>query len=111
MQPIDSCLVKEIHANAGVIRDVHEMRRCLNRLVQSEIFDKNYWPPKSNKRFYPRLKTIRSHMVEAIKKLRYSKIDQECLIKKIEQWREESPEDHIYFQPKGSAVVENVGKF
>ena len=25
--------------------------------------------------------------------------------------REESPEDHIYFQPNGSAVVENVGKF
>ena len=94
LQPIDSRLVKEIHANAGVICDVHEMRRCLNRLVQSEIFDKNYWPPKSNKRFYPRLKTIRSHMVEAIKKLRYSKIDQECLIKKTEQWREESPEDH-----------------
>ena len=50
-------------------------------------------------------------MVEALKKLRYSKIDQECLIKKIEQWREESPEDHLYFQPKGSAVVENIGKF
>ena len=49
-------------------------------------------------------------MVEATKKLRYSKIDQECLIKKIEQWRKESPEDHIYFQPKGAAVVENVGK-
>ena len=111
MQPIDSRLVKEIHANAGVIQDVHEMRRCLNRLVQSKIFDKNYWPPKSNKRFYPHLKTIRSHMVEAIKKLQYSKIDQECLIKKIEQWREESPEDHIYFPPKGSAVVESVGKF
>ena len=31
----------------------------------------NYWPPKLNKRFYPRLKTIRSHMVKAIKKLRY----------------------------------------
>ena len=111
MQPIDSRLVKEIHANAGVIQDVHEMRRCLNRLVQSKIFDKNYWPPKSNKRFYPHLKTIRSHMVEAIKKLQYSDIDQECLIKKIEQRREELPEDHIYFQPKGAAVVENVGKF
>ena len=49
-------------------------------------------------------------MVEAIKKLRYSKIDQECLIKKIEQWREESPEDQIYFQPKGSAVVEKTFK-
>ena len=104
MQPIDFPLVKGIHANAGVIRDVHEMRRCLNRLVQSEIFDKNYWPPKSNRRFYRRLKTIRSHMVEAIKKLRYSTIDQECLIKKIEQWTEESPEDHIHFQPKGQQL-------
>ena len=29
--------------------------------------------------------------------------------KKREQWRKESLEDHIYFQPKGSAVVENIG--
>ena len=63
LQPIDSRLVKEILANIGVIRDVHEMRRCLNRLVQSEIFTKNYWPPKLNKRFCPRLKTKCSHMV------------------------------------------------
>ena len=49
-------------------------------------------------------------MVNAIKKLRYSKIDQECWIKNIEHRRKESPEDHICFQPKGSAVAENVGK-
>ena len=64
LQPIGSRLVKEIHANAGVILDAHKMRRCLNRLVQSEMFDKNYWPPKPNKRFYPRLKTMRSHNKE-----------------------------------------------
>ena len=33
LQPIDSRLVKEIQANAGVIRDVNVMRRFLNRLV------------------------------------------------------------------------------
>ena len=54
---------------ADVIPDLQEMRRCLNRLVQSEIFDKIYCPPKSNKRFYSRLKIIRSHMVKLIKKI------------------------------------------
>ena len=46
-------------------------------------------------------------MVEAIKKLRYSNIDQECLIKNRSV---EDHKDHTYFQPKESVVVENVGK-
>ena len=46
-------------------------------------------------------------MVEAIKKLRYSNIDQECLIKNRAV---EGHKDHAYFQPKESAVVENVCK-
>ena len=76
------------------------MRRCLDRFVKNEIFQSDI-PPKTNKRFFPRLKTIRSHMVEALRKLRYSKIDQECLSKKIEQWKFENSSDRIYFQPKG----------
>ena len=81
---------------------VDEMRRCLERFVKNEIFQSDI-PPKTNKRFFPRLKTIRSHMVEALRKLRYSKIDQECLSKKIEQWKFENSSDRIYFQPKGTA--------
>ena len=69
LQAMDSSFVKEIHGSADVIRDVREMSRCLNRLFQGEIFDKIYSPPKSNKKFYPLSKTIRSHMVKAIKKL------------------------------------------
>ena len=42
----DFQLVKEIDANADVSRDIHEMRRCLNQLVQGEIFALNYCPPK-----------------------------------------------------------------
>ena len=81
---------------------VDEMRRCLDRFVKNEIFQSDI-PPKTNKRFFPRLKTIRSHMVEALRKVRYSKIDQECLSKKIEQWKFENSSDRIYFQPKGTA--------
>ena len=49
-------------------------------------------------------------MVEAIKKLRYSKIDQECLINKIGDWRKQNPHDKICFRPKGKAVSKNSGK-
>ena len=76
LQQIHCRLAKEIHANAGVIHYINELRRSLNQLVQSEIFNKNYCSPKSNKRFDPCLKTIHSHIVavcihiKAIKKLR-----------------------------------------
>ena len=85
------------------------MRRCLDRLVKNEMFQSNDIPPKTNKRFFPQQKTIRSHMVEALGKLRYSKIDQECLANKIEQWKSENPSDMIYFQPKGTTVESASG--
>ena len=80
------------------------MRRCLDRVVNNEIFQNSDIPPKTNKRFFHRLKTIRSHMVEALRKLRHSKIDQECLANKIEQWKSKNPSNRIYFQPKGTTV-------
>ena len=46
LQPIDSHLVKEIQANAGVFGNVHKMCRCLNWLVLSDIFDKGCCPKK-----------------------------------------------------------------
>ena len=41
-------------------------------------------------------------MVEALRKARYSKIDQECLLRKIEQWKRDSPIDNFFFRPKGT---------
>ena len=81
LQRIDSRLIAEIYNTVGTVRSVDEIRRCLDR----------------------RLKTTRSHMVEALRKLRYSKIDQKCLSKKIEQWKSENSSNRIYFQPTGTA--------
>ena len=36
------------------------MPRCLDHFVKNEIFQSDI-PPKTNKRFFPRLKTVRSH--------------------------------------------------
>eukprot|EP00112_Aurelia_sp_Birch-Aquarium-sp1_P011369 Seg239.8 transcript_id=Seg239.8/GoldUCD/mRNA.D3Y31 product="hypothetical protein" protein_id=Seg239.8/GoldUCD/D3Y31 len=39
-------------------------------------------------------------MIKATRKLRRSLIDQECLVDKIDQWRQEDPAMKIYFRPK-----------
>ena len=41
-----------------------------------------------------------------MKTLRKSKIDQECLIAKIEQWKGEDPSVKLYFRPKCDSNVE-----
>ena len=43
-------------------------------------------------------------MIETLRKLRYSKIDQECLANKTEQWKSVNPSHRIYFRPKGTTV-------
>lgn len=59
------------------MKNVNEMKRHLNSFVKHEVSSPAALPQKTNKRFYPRGKTIRSHMVESTRKLRHSKIDQE----------------------------------
>ena len=63
------------------VKNVPEMRRRLTVYLTSEIFGDSNVTDRTNKRFFPRPKTIRSHMVHTIRKRRDSKIDQECLIK------------------------------
>ncbi|XP_065683959.1 uncharacterized protein LOC100197960 isoform X3 [Hydra vulgaris] len=100
-QPIDARLKEEIFTSSEFITSVDEMRRRLEIIVTREIFKNSICPSKSNKRFFPSKKTIRSYMLEAIRKKRYSNIDQECLIKKVEQWKVENPHRRFYLRPKG----------
>ncbi len=77
-----------------------EMRRHLKLVVKSDLFGNKSLPPKTNKRYFPRPKTIRNHMVKATRKFRHSLIDQECLTEKIRHWKEEGQPCNIYFRPK-----------
>ena len=76
------------------------MKLYLNSFVTNEVFSSAALPQKTNKRFYPRGMTIRSHMVESTQKLRYSKISQEYLIDKISEWKRNDSQDKIYFRAK-----------
>ena len=83
------------------VKNVPEMRRHLTVYVKSEIFGDSNVTDRKNKRFFPRPNIIRSHMVHTIRKLRHSKIDQECLIKKIADWEKDISTPSINFRANG----------
>ena len=83
------------------MKNVNEMKQRLNSFVKNEVFSSAALPQKTNKRFYPRGKTIRSYMVESTLKLKHSKTDQGRLLDKISEWKSNCSEDEIYFRAKG----------
>ena len=82
------------------------MKRLLKIFIKNDIFDRKNLPDQNNRRFYPRSKIIRAAMCRAMKTLRKSMIDQECLIAKIEQWKAEDPSAKLYFRPNCDSNVE-----
>ena len=72
------------------VKNVPEMRRHLAVYVKSEIFGDSSVTDRT-----------KSHMVHTIRKLRHSKIDQGCLIKKIAEWEKDVPTPSIHFRAKG----------
>ena len=69
--------------------------------MKSEIFGDSNVTDRVNKRFFPRPNTIRGPMVHTIRKFRQSKIDQECLIKKIAECEKDIPTPSIHSRAKG----------
>ena len=76
-----------------------EMKRHLRQFVKNELFSRQTPPPPTNRRYYPTDVDVRNHMYQASVKQMLSKIDQENLENKIENWRQEHPQDSFYFRP------------
>lgn len=87
------------------------MRRLIKIFVKTELFKGQTILDESNKRFFPRKKTIKNHMIHSRRKLCYSLIDQECLQKKIEEWKSSSPEISVFFRPKSTIHNNDVASF
>ena len=47
-------------------------------------------------------------MIESIKRVRHSKIDQEYLVQKVIDWKKEQPFDKLFVRPKGENVYGNT---
>ena len=70
-QMIDKRLSTKIeqYVKEGIL-NVREMKRLLKIYVINDIFGKENIPAPNNRRFFPRYRIIRSHMVKIRKKLR-----------------------------------------
>ena len=92
MQRIDERLVQKISelVKEGVT-SVAEMERHLHYYVKKEIFMARAVPYPANRRFFPSRNDIYNFMYRASLQMRHSKIDQENLYFKIEDWKKESP--------------------
>ena len=97
MDPRLRAQIKEL-VDEGV-RGVNETRRHLRHYVSKILFKEGPVPPRSNRRFFPSKVDLRNCIYESVVKNRWSKVDQEILGKKIEEWKRESPDDFIMFHP------------
>ena len=80
-------------------RSEKEIRRHLKIFVQRELYRGQQLPQKTNRQFYPSKATICTHIYKSVVKEKFSKIDQEDLLKKVELWKETSPDDSFTFHP------------
>ncbi|EDO45005.1 predicted protein, partial [Nematostella vectensis] len=71
-QPVDTRIIKKIEelVKKGV-KDTYEMRRHLKIFVKKELFTENNAPSSFNRRFFPKMGDIRSHMYRATVKNRW----------------------------------------
>ncbi|CAH3161386.1 unnamed protein product [Porites lobata] len=63
-------------------------------------------PLKTIRRFYPSKATIRSHIYKSIVKERFSKFDQEDLLKRVQLWKKTSPDDSFAYHPYATYASE-----
>ena len=99
---IDPQLMEKVRemVKRGVITG-KEMKKHLDGLVTDVLFSSGQRiPRKSNKRYWPRLKTITSAMKRCRRKNLKSLIDQEALQFKIDEWRMLDPSVNIFYRPK-----------
>ena len=94
---------REIQVHMTQDPSVQEMKRHLSMYVKNDMFGGINLPPKTNKRYYPRIRAIRNHIFFERQKLKKSLIDQEALLEKVDEWKRENPTNSIYFRPKCSS--------
>lgn len=100
MQRVDGRLIEKVNelVREGVT-SVAEMQRHLQYYVKKELFSGMPAPDSLNRRFYPSRTDIYNYMYRASSQMRHSKIDQENLTFKIEEWQAECPQDMFFFRP------------
>lgn len=107
-QKVHPKLIEKVHqlVSEGVT-NVSEMKRALDHYVKHDLCRSS--PPDIDDRAYhPSTRDIKNHIYCAKSKIQLSKIDQENLRLKINQWRVTSPSTMFYYRPFKKKAAEDV---
>ena len=99
-QYVDKRILDKIYELASHnVTNVAEVKRCLDRYVENEVFGDvadAKKPKKTNRRYYPSRKDLRNH----ISAQKYCDDDQESLRLKIRDWQERSPQTRFFYRTR-----------
>ena len=97
-QKVHPEIIAKIHelVHASMIDPV-EVQRLLKHHVHHYICT-NQLPDCNDRAYYPSIDDIGNHINKAKRAMRLSVLDQENVLKLIEQWSAKSPTSHYYFR-------------
>ena len=97
VHPLVIAKISELVASG--ITNIHELRKILQHYVQHDRSVATLNPSTTDRAFYPMLCDIKNHVCKAKKAFELSKLDQENLRLKMEDWKQSSPLSNFYFRP------------
>ena len=89
------------------VQNVREMARHIRIYVKNELFHGSSIPPSTNRRFDPTLKDVTNHMYKAAVKHKFSKLDQANLELKVQEWKQQQPNDNFFFRDYGEKPADD----
>ena len=99
-QRVHSKIIEKINALVGEgTTEVQEVKRALRHYVLHLFPDPTDRPSESNRAYYPTSTDIKNHVYSAKRAQELSKLDQDNLKLKIEQWKKENPATMFYYRP------------
>ena len=95
-QNVDKRVINKIHELVGEgVQKVREMVGLIRIYVKNDLFRGSSIPPSANRSFNPTLKNVRNQMYKATVKHKFSKLDQANLDLKVQEWKQQRPNDNF----------------
>ncbi|CAN8024318.1 unnamed protein product, partial [Ixodes persulcatus] len=89
------------------VTSVKTMESCLKFYVEDILFGNKQSPPPTCREFYPTKTDIKNHIQRALRKDRFSAVDQENVIMYVEQLKKKTPTTSCFFRAYQSKSPED----
>ena len=106
-QNVDKRVINKIHELVGEgVQNLREMARHIRIYVKSDLFRGSSIPPSANRRFNPVLKNVRNQMHKVTVKHKFSNLDHANLDLKVQEWKQQRPNDNFFFRSYGEKLAD-----